>query len=130
MFLTDWMKNYRSTKYHNKKVMVDDESFDSKKEYRRWIELKILEDAGVIRNLQRQVKYVLIPAQREPETISQRGRKIPGKVIEREVSYYADFVYEMGGEIVVEDTKGIRTDAYIIKRKLLLERYGIRIREI
>lgn len=130
MFLTDWMKNYRSTKYHNKKVMINDESFDSKKEYYRFLELKILEDAGIIRNLQRQVKYVLIPAQREPETISQRGRKIPGKIIEREVAYYADFAYEQDGEIVVEDTKGIRTDAYIIKRKLMLERYGIRIREV
>ena len=121
---------FKRNKYHNRKVMVDDESFDSKKEYRRWVELKILEDAGVIRNLQRQVKYVLIPAQREPETVGQRGRKIPGKVIEREVAYYADFVYEMDGELVVEDTKGIRTDAYVIKRKLLLERYGIRIREL
>lgn len=121
---------FKRNKYHNKKVMVDDESFDSKKEYRRWVELKILEDAGVIRNLQRQVKYVLIPAQREPETVGQRGRKIPGKVIEREVAYYADFVYELDGELVVEDTKGIRTDAYVIKRKLLLERFGIRIREL
>jgi len=136
MFLTDWMKNYRSTKYHNKVVKVDDETFSSKKEYRRWIELKILEDAGVIRNLQRQVKYVLIPAQREPETISQRGRKIPGKVIEREVVYISDFTYEQDGEIVVEDIKGYtatNSGAYrifSIKRKLMLERFGIRIREI
>lgn len=121
---------FRRNKYHNKIVKAGDESFDSRKEYSRWIELKILEDAGVIRNLQRQVKYVLIPAQREPESINQRGRQIPGKVIEREVSYYADFVYEQNGETIVEDTKGIRTDAYVIKRKLLLQRYGIRIREI
>lgn len=130
MFLTDWMKNYRSTKYHNKRITTNDGSFDSKKEYRRWLELQILEDAGVIRKLERQVKYVLIPAQREPETVSQRGRQIPGKVIERECSYYADFQYEQDGEIVVEDTKGVRTDAYKIKKKLMLERYGIRIREI
>lgn len=130
MSLMEWMKSYRSTKYHNKRVRVGDESFDSKKEYHRWLELSILEDAGVIRNLQRQVKYVLIPAQREPETISQRGRQIPGKVIEREAVYYADFVYEMNGETIVEDTKGMKTDVYVLKRKLMLERYGIRIREI
>lgn len=130
MSLMEWMKSYRSTKYHNRKVRVGDESFDSRKEYDRWLELNILEEAGVIRKLQRQVKYVLIPAQREPETITQRGRKIPGRVIEREVCYYADFVYEMDGEVIVEDTKGMRTDAYIIKRKLMLERHGIRIREI
>ena len=132
MSLMEWMKSYRSTKYHNKRVRVGDESFDSKKEYHRWLELSILEDAGVIRNLQRQVKYVLIPAQREPETISQRGRKIPGKVIERETVYYSDFTYEQDGEIVVEDVKSpaTRTEAYRIKKKLLLERYGIRIREI
>ena len=132
MSLMEWMKSYRSTKYHNKRVRVGDESFDSKKEYHRWLELSILEDAGVIRNLQRQVKYVLIPAQREPETISQRGRQIPGKVIERETVYYSDFTYEQDGEIVVEDVKSpaTRTEAYRIKKKLLLERYGIRIREI
>lgn len=132
MSLMEWMKSYRSTKYHNKRVRVGDESFDSKKEYHRWLELSILEDAGVIRNLQRQVKYVLIPAQREPETVSQRGRKIPGKVIERETVYYSDFTYEQDGEIVVEDVKSpaTRTEAYRIKKKLLLERYGIRIREI
>ena len=130
MFLTDWMKNYHSTKYHNKRVRVGDESFDSKKEYHRWLELQILEDAGVIRKLERQVKFVLIPAQREPETITQRGRKIPGKVIEREAVYYADFVYEMDGETIVEDTKGMKTDVYILKRKLMLEKFGIRIREV
>lgn len=130
MFLKVLMKNYHSTKYRNKRVRIGDESFDSKKEYHRWLELQILEDAGVIRKLERQVKFVLIPAQREPETITQRGRKIPGKVIEREAVYYADFVYEMDGEIVVEDTKGMKTDVYILKRKLMLEKYGIRIREV
>jgi len=121
---------YFRNKYRNRKVTINDESFDSKKEYHRWLELKILEDAGVIRKLQRQVKFVLIPAQREPETITQRGRKIPGKVIEREAVYYADFVYELDGETIVEDTKGMKTDVYILKRKLMLERFGIRIREI
>ena len=121
---------FKRNKYHNSKIRINDESFDSKKEYHRFLELKILEDAGVIRKLERQVKFVLIPAQREPETITQRGRKIPGKVIEREAVYYADFVYEMDGETIVEDTKGMKSDVYILKRKLMLERFGIRIREV
>lgn len=125
---------FKRNKYHNSKIRINDESFDSKKEYHRFLELKILEDAGVIRKLERQVKFVLIPAQREPETITQRGRKIPGKVIEREVSYVADFVYEQNGEIVVEDVKGYRGggayEVFKIKKKLMLHRYGIRIREV
>ena len=130
MFPQGWLKSYRLTKYRNKRIRIGDESFDSKKEYHRWLELNILEEMGVIRKLQRQVKFVLIPAQREAETITQRGRKIPGKVIEREAVYYADFVYEQDGETIVEDTKGMKTDVYILKRKLMLERFGIRIREV
>lgn len=56
--------------------------------------------------------------------------KETGKVVERECSYKADFVYTEGGETVVEDVKGYRTKEYIIKRKLMLHVYGIRIREI
>lgn len=127
---------FRRNKYKNHIVKVGDESFSSKKEFKRYQELLILEDAGVIRNLKRQVRYVLIPAQREPETVSQRGRQIPGKVIERECVYVSDFTYEQDGEIVVEDVKGYKaTDSgayrvFSIKRKLMLERFGIRIREI
>jgi hypothetical protein len=109
-----------ANKYRNKKVILDGIEFDSRKEAQRWFELRMLERAKEIANLQRQVKYVLIPSQ-----------KIDGKTVERECAYIADFVYtEKDGQVVVEDTKGFRTDAYIIKRKLMLERYGIRIREI
>lgn len=108
-------------KYHAKKTEVDGILFDSTKEARRYVELKALERAGEISNLQRQVRYELIP--------SQKGED--GKVIERACSYLADFVYvDADGKTVVEDTKGIRTSAYIIKRKLMLQRYGIRIQEI
>ena len=107
------------TKYRNKKVEVDGITFDSKKEARRYKELLLLEKAGAIQDLQTQVKYVLIPSQR-----------IDGKVVERECAYKADFVYTENGETVVEDTKGFKTKDYIIKRKLMLKEYGIRIREI
>ena len=118
------------TKYHSKKITVNGETFDSKKEYRRYQELKLLEQAGEVRNIQRQVKFVLIPAQREPDTIGPRGGVRPGKVIEKEVSYIADFVYTEAGKTVVEDTKGFKTKDYILKRKMMLYFHGIRIKEI
>lgn len=108
-------------KYHNRKTIVNGHTFDSKKEANRYSELLLLERAGAIHDLRTQVKYVLIPSQRSKET---------GKVIERECSYKADFVYTEGGETIVEDVKGYRTKEYIIKRKLMLHVYGIRIREI
>ena len=82
-----------SKKYGNKKIYADGEVFDSKKEYRRWNELIMLVKASEITGLQRQVKYVLIPAQREPDLTGPRGGIRRGKLIEREVAYIADFVY-------------------------------------
>ena len=108
----------RNNKYHNRKVIVDGDTFDSQKEYRRFRELKLLERTGEITGLKRQVKYVLIRSQRDEY----------GKVIERECSYYADFVYrDKQGRTHVEDVKGVETEAFKIKKKLMLERYGIRI---
>ena len=106
--------------------------FDSKKEARRYRELKLLESSGMISDLKRQVKYVLIPAQREPETKGKRGGIKKGKLIERECSYTADFVYRDNetGMQVVEDTKGVRTTEYKLKRKMMLYFYGIRIKEV
>lgn len=121
---------YGGNKYQNKKVTVNGVVFDSKKEAREWCRLKALEQAGGITDLQRQVKFVLIPAQREPDSTGARGGKIKGKLLERECAYIADFTYRQGGELVVEDTKGVRTPEYVIKRKLMLQVYGIRIKEV
>ena len=96
----------------------------------RYRELKFLEASGKIENLKTQVKFVLLPAQREPDTVGPKGGKIKGRVIEREVSYIADFVYVEDGRMVVEDTKGVRTPEYVIKRKLMLYMTGIRIKEV
>lgn len=99
--------------------------FDSRKEAGRWLDLSVLEKAGKISNLRRQVKYVLIPSQ----------RKSDGKV-EREVSYYADFVYfdNENKKEVVEDVKGMKMgvayNVFVIKRKLMLFKYGIEVKEI
>ena len=124
-------------KYHNKKITVDGETFDSKREYNRYRELVLLERAGEISNLRRQVKFVLIPAQYEktPERYTSgkhKGELKPGKLLERECAYLADFVYidNANNKKVVEDVKGVRTKEYIIKRKLMLCRFGIRIKEI
>lgn len=107
------------SKYGNRTVTRNGETFDSAKEARRYGELVLLERAGQVFDLKRQVKYELIPTQ-----------KIGGKVVERACTYVADFVYKENGKTVVEDTKGFRTKDYIIKRKLMLFIHGIRIKEV
>lgn len=103
-------------KYHASKTEIDGIRFDSRKEAARYSELKLLERAGEIRDLQLQVPFELIP--------KQEG--------ERACTYVADFVYHIAGtgELVVEDAKGMRTDVYKIKRKLMLWRHGIKISEV
>lgn len=96
-------------KYNNKKVTIDGIKFDSKKEAKRYQELKLLENANQIRNLSRQVPFELIPKQKD----------------ERAVRYIADFVYTdtMTEKVIVEDVKGYKTDVYKLKRKLFKYRY-------
>lgn len=115
-------------KYNAQKSRFGDEVFDSKREMHRYNELKLLEKAGKIKDLRRQVPYILIPSQRE--VVFKNGCPKHGKVIERECKYIADFVYEENGQIVVEDTKGYRTADYLLKRKMMLYFHGIRIREV
>lgn len=101
-------------KYKNRKTTADGILFDSAKEAGRYQELKLLERAGMIHDLRRQVKFELIP---------KCGKELP-------CCYIADFVYTEGGRTVIEDVKGVRTKEYIIKRKLMNWRYDIQIREI
>ena len=125
------MRLYNYNKYKSHKTSVNGVNFDSRKEADRYIELNLLSRSGAITSLKRQVKFELIPAQYEPDIISPRGKAKKGKLIERAVSYVADFVYtDENGKTVVEDTKGFRTKDYIIKRKLLLYIHGIKIKEI
>lgn len=123
-------------KYRNSKVVLDGITFDSQKEASRWCELKAMQKLGLIENLQRQVSFVLIPAQREPSGEvyvrgAKKGQPKEGKVVENSVCYIADFVYtdKKSGQKVVEDSKGVRTKEYVIKRKLMLYIHGIRIKE-
>ena len=124
--------NKSQNKYGNQKITIDGETFDSKREALRWQELKLAESADAIRDLKRQVRFEVIPAQREPDERGAKGGIKKGKTIERKVEYVADFTYidTQTGELVVEDTKGMRTPEYIIKRKLMLQVHGIRIREV
>ena len=92
-----------------------------------------MQKAGMIHGLELQKKFVLIPAQREPDTVGKRGGKHKGKVIERECSYHADFAYyTKDGDYVVEDVKSdiTKTEQYKIKRKLMMYIHGIRISEV
>jgi hypothetical protein len=127
-------RQYFPGKYHNKRTTVDGITFDSLKEAKRWKELSLMQHSGMIQDLQRQVKFVLIPAQREPDTIGKRGGVHKGKLLERECAYVADFVYKEKGETVVEDVKGYKDGAayniFTIKRKMVLFFYGIHIKEV
>ena len=107
------------SKYGNLKTEIDGIRFDSRHEAYRYAELKLMERTRLISDLRLQVPYVLIPPQR-----TKKGRYI------REVRYVADFVYTQNGETVVEDAKGFRTKEYAIKWKLMLERFGIEIKEV
>lgn len=108
----------REIKYHNRKTTVDGILFDSRKEAIRYRELRLLERAGEIQNLRLQVKYEIIPKQ--------------GK--EKAAYYIADFVYKElkddRWETVVEDCKGMKTDVYKLKKKLMRHVYGVEIREV
>lgn len=120
--MTRFFNPYSKNKYHNEKVIVDHMTFDSVREANRYLWLKDRQKFGEIEDLQMQVKYDLIPSQKDEN----------GRVIERAVTYSADFVYRDAktGETVVEDVKGMRTKDYIIKRKLMLYVHGVRIKEI
>lgn len=123
----------KMNKYHAQTCVVDGIKFASLREARRYQELLLLQRAGAIRDLQMQVKYVLIPAQHETYAKwGKNGKRLKDgkRLIERECSYIADFVYTLDGKLVVEDTKGFRTKEYAIKRKLMLYVHGIRIKEV
>ena len=129
----------RANKYYAEKVTIDGETFDSRKEARRWQELQLLLRAGKIYDLRRQVKFELIPAQFESyPRYGKKGQRLKDgqTCVEQACNYYADFVYLEDGHVVVEDVKGYRDPRsaayakFVIKRKLMLESFGVRVREV
>ena len=109
---------FKQNKYKNKKVEYDGIKFDSIKEKNRYIGLKQMEKLGIIKNLQRQVKYELQPS-----------FKFNGKTI-RSINYIADFVYIQDDIEIIEDVKGIRTKEYLLKKKMFIYKYQKEIKEI
>ena len=111
-------------KFNAKKVTIKGETFASLAEARRWRDLTWLQRCGVIKGLERQVKYILTPKQYDENH----------KLILRESTYIADFVYQENGKLVVEDVKGYRKgDAYQLfklKQKIMFDKYGILVREV
>lgn len=118
------------SKYNAKKCHYDGITFASGKEMKRYVQLKLMQRAGEISDLKLQVKFELIPVQREPDVIGPRGGVKKGRVIEHPCHYVADFVYlDREGNQVVEDAKGFKTPEYRIKKKLALYMLGIQIKE-
>jgi hypothetical protein len=99
-------------KYGNKKTVVDGVTWDSQREYKRWLVLWEMQRIGLIRRLARQVTFKLI---------------VNGLLVCR---YRADFVYWGRNGIVVEDSKGFRTEAYKLKKRLMMACHGIEIKEV
>ena len=116
-FLSASAKQFRAmakpkSKYHAQKTIANGVEYDSKKESKRAIELEYLERIGKIKDLQKQVQFIL-----QEEYINNEGKKI------RPISYVADFVYEQDGKKIVEDSKGFRTEVYLLKKKMFMFRY-------
>lgn len=106
-----WKQTRRpQNKFGNERVVTDDGTFDSKAEHYRWCQLKLLERAGEIRNLKRQVRF----------KFEHNGVHI--------ADYIADFTYFEGNEYVAEDKKGYETDVFRLKAKMLKAFYGITVR--
>lgn len=129
------------SKYNSKRIIINGETFDSKKEALRFKELCFMQRAGRISNLQRQVKFVLIPAQHEKTNEiytkgARKGEYKDGKLLERECAYYADFVYydQNKKQTVVEDVKGYKGGAayaiFKMKKKLMLFVHKIHVIEV
>lgn len=119
-------------------------TFDSQREANRFAELEMLQRAGKISELRCQVTYELIPSVFEEVPTGELYKRGPKKgqpkmkpvCIERGVDYVADFVYYENGKLIVEDAKGFRDPesavykVFVIKRKLMLYKYGIRVKEV
>lgn len=114
-------KPAKQSKYKNTKVMIDGHVFDSKKEAKRYRDLKLMQRAGQIQDLQLQVVFVLV------ESVVLDGRKKPA------MRYIADFVYVQGGLKIVEDVKSLATRrlaAYRQKKHLMKSVHNIEIQEV
>lgn len=125
--MVDWevtmLKPRKKPKFGNKKVVLEGATFDSRKEARRYRELQILERTGEISELQTQFAFVLA----ESVKFKSEARRKPA------LRYFADFVYQAKGQLVVEDVKSVATrkkDSYRIKKHLMMSVHGIEVVEV
>ena len=107
-------------KYLNKTAVVDGIKFDSKREARRYGQLKLLARTGQITDLRLQVPFILAPSVK----YAKATRAKPA------LKYTADFVYTADGRQVVEDAKGVKTEAYVVRKHLMMSVHGIEIQEV
>ena len=118
-------------KYRNKKIEFDGILFDSKKEGLYYLKLKDMQRNGEITNLRLQVPYELLPAIYKDEIVHLKTKdKTIKKLVQRPVTYVADFVYTKDGQEYVIDVKGMRLPDYILKKKMMLALNGINIIEV
>nr|DAX80367.1 MAG TPA: Endonuclease [Caudoviricetes sp.] len=109
------------SKYRNRKT----KGFDSAKEWRRNQELETLQRAGEISELNRQVPFVLMPSYTIADETTRQGFRTV-----REIRYIADFTYRLkNGTRIIEDVKGMQTDVFKIKRKLLERKIALGVIE-
>ena len=124
------------SKYRNKKVSFQGKEFDSKRELQRFLVLKDAESKGIIQNLQKQVKFELIPKIEEDVVIHLKTKnKIQRKTIQLPITYKADFVYEKDGVLIVEDVKASASmraldKVFLLKEKLFRWKYGFSIKRV
>lgn len=100
-------------KYHARKILIDNILFDSKREANRYLVLKSMQQAGEIQDLILQPSFDL---------------KVDGGIVVGK--YFADFKYRVGMKVVIEDAKGVRTDVYRLKKKIVEAVYKIKIIEV
>ena len=127
-------KREKGKKYNNKTFEADGYKWDSKKEYDRWKVLKEAEEKGLISDLQRQVKFELIPAVREEyiEHLKTKDR-VKTRTLQLAVCYTCDFTYVKDGEYIVSDVKAspkMLPKEYVLKKKMLFALKGILIKEV
>lgn len=108
-------------KYRNKKVVIDGIKFDSKLESMKYLELKLLERVGEIKDLKLQVTFELQPSYKKNNKIV------------KAINYVADFVYYDVNKkkTIIVDTKGYRTEIYKLKKKIFEYKYpNLEIEEV
>jgi len=126
--MTQTIYGQKKAKYNNVKV----NGYASRKEAQRASTLQLMEKGGLISYLYEQVPFELIPSQYEHFQIQGKRKMLNRKkCIENSCTYIADFVYldNETHKCVVDDSKGMRTEVFKIKKKLMLQRYGIKIKE-